>query len=150
MSGDEITFNTNLSDPTRTRADFTYKITPAMTSITETGLGKCSVTEDIEAVLRKIEHWHQAQSQSSRSCAATAKDSGTGFVGTAKPRCFALLTKPTNEKPARNYSSEEGKRGRAALPPEIEGLEMFLERATLPSVDCPSEPLTRKWYSRPG
>jgi len=23
------------------------------------GFGKCSVAEDIEAVLRKIEHWHQ-------------------------------------------------------------------------------------------
>ena len=39
---------------------FTYNITPAMISITDTGLGKCSVIEDIEAVLRKIEHWHQA------------------------------------------------------------------------------------------
>ena len=59
MSSHEITFNTNLSDPTRTRADFTYNITPAMISITDTGLDTRSVTEDIEAVLRKVEHWHQ-------------------------------------------------------------------------------------------
>jgi hypothetical protein len=55
----EISFNTNLSDQLRTRADFTYNITPTVISITDTGLGKCSVAEDIEAVLRKIEHWHQ-------------------------------------------------------------------------------------------
>jgi hypothetical protein len=59
MSGKEIGFNTNLSEPVRTRADFTYNITPATISITDTGLGSRSVTEDIEAVLRKIEHWHQ-------------------------------------------------------------------------------------------
>ncbi|MBV8277377.1 MAG: hypothetical protein JO170_19250 [Verrucomicrobia bacterium] len=34
-----------------TRADFTY-------SITDTGKGRASVTNDIEAVLRKVEHWH--------------------------------------------------------------------------------------------
>ena len=59
MSSHEITFNTNLSDPTRTRADFTHNITPAMILITDTGLGTRSVTEDIEAVLRKLEYWHQ-------------------------------------------------------------------------------------------
>jgi hypothetical protein len=52
MNKHEITFNTNLSEPPRTQADFTNNITPAMISITDTGLGKCSVTEDIEAVLR--------------------------------------------------------------------------------------------------
>jgi hypothetical protein len=36
-----------------------YKITPAVISITDTGLGKCSILENIEAVLRKVEHWHQ-------------------------------------------------------------------------------------------
>ena len=30
-----------------------------MISISDTGLGECSVAEDIEAVLRKIEYWHQ-------------------------------------------------------------------------------------------
>ena len=59
MSNHEITFNTNLSEPTSTRADFTYKITPNLISIVDTGLGQRSVVADIEAVLRKIEHWHQ-------------------------------------------------------------------------------------------
>jgi hypothetical protein len=59
MSNHEITFNTDLSEPVRTRADFTYKITPEVISIVDTGLDQCSVTDDIEAVLRKIEYWHQ-------------------------------------------------------------------------------------------
>ena len=59
MSSHEITFNTNLSEPPRTQADFTYKISPQLISIVDTGLGQRSVTEDIEAVLQKIEHWHQ-------------------------------------------------------------------------------------------
>jgi hypothetical protein len=59
MSSHEISFNTDLSEAPRTRADFTYKISPSVISITDTGLGKCSVTEDIKAVLRKIEYWHQ-------------------------------------------------------------------------------------------
>ena len=63
MSNHEITFNTNLAEPVRTRADSTYKISPTVISITDTGLGKCSVTENIEAVLRKIEHWHQGSVQ---------------------------------------------------------------------------------------
>ena len=59
MSRHEITFNTNLSEVRRRRADFTYKIAPTLISITDTGLGQRSVAEDIEAVLRKIENWHQ-------------------------------------------------------------------------------------------
>jgi hypothetical protein len=42
-----------------TKADFTYSIAPDTISITDTGKGRRSVTNDIEAVLRKIEYWHQ-------------------------------------------------------------------------------------------
>jgi hypothetical protein len=42
-----------------TQADFTYKITPNTIAIADTGKGSRSVTNDIEAVLRKIEYWHQ-------------------------------------------------------------------------------------------
>jgi hypothetical protein len=42
-----------------TQADFTYSITPNTISITDTGKGSRSVTNDIEAILRKIEYWHQ-------------------------------------------------------------------------------------------
>ena len=59
MNKHEITFNTNLSEPPRTHADFTYKISPIVISISDTGLGSRPATGEIEAVLRKIEHWHQ-------------------------------------------------------------------------------------------
>src|SRR5262245_30766418 len=59
MSSREITFNTKPSEAPRTRADFSYKISPTVISISDTGLGSRVVTEDIEAVLRKIEYWHQ-------------------------------------------------------------------------------------------
>src|SRR5262245_24230478 len=59
MSDHEITFNTTPSEAPKTHSDFIYKISPTVISITDTGLGKCSVLEDIEAVLRKIEYWHQ-------------------------------------------------------------------------------------------
>jgi hypothetical protein len=42
-----------------THADFNYKITPDTIAITDTGLGKLSVANDIDSVLRKIEFWHQ-------------------------------------------------------------------------------------------
>jgi hypothetical protein len=48
MSNHEITFNTNLPEEVRTRADFTYKITPMVISITDTGLGSRPVTGDID------------------------------------------------------------------------------------------------------
>jgi hypothetical protein len=41
MSKHEITFNPNLPEEVRTRADFTYKIMPNMFSIVDTGLGSC-------------------------------------------------------------------------------------------------------------
>jgi hypothetical protein len=42
-----------------TQTDFTYAITPDTITITDTGKGKVPVANDIEAVLRKIEYWHQ-------------------------------------------------------------------------------------------
>ena len=41
-----------------TRAEFNYLMTPVTISIT--GKGRISVGKDLEAVLRKIEYWHQA------------------------------------------------------------------------------------------
>jgi len=42
-----------------TQADFTYHITPNTISIVDTVKGRRSVINDIEAVLRNIEYWHQ-------------------------------------------------------------------------------------------
>jgi len=41
-----------------TKADFTYKIGPDAIEIADTGRGRLSVTEDLEAVMRRLEYWH--------------------------------------------------------------------------------------------
>jgi hypothetical protein len=57
MNEHEFTFLASVSDRPGTRADFTYNISLTMISIFDTGLGASWVSEDIEAVLRKIEYW---------------------------------------------------------------------------------------------
>jgi hypothetical protein len=49
----------NLFNPLACQADFAYAITPKTIEIQDTGKGKKSVDDDLEAVLRKIEYWHQ-------------------------------------------------------------------------------------------
>lgn len=104
MSDHEISFNnTKLSEQVRTRADFTYKITADLISITDTGLGFRSVTEDIEAVLRKIEHWHQGAVTTFKIMCRDA----TGFWhrvhwGWQNRRPFLLYRKPTSDRPAKS------------------------------------------------
>ena len=49
----------NQFNPLACQADFTYSITPNTIKIQDTGKGKKSVAEDLGAVLRKIEYWHQ-------------------------------------------------------------------------------------------
>jgi hypothetical protein len=58
MSNHEITFNTNVSGTPTTRADFTYKISPTVISIFDTGLGKFSVSEDIETTFVTAAGYH--------------------------------------------------------------------------------------------
>jgi hypothetical protein len=41
------------------QADFTYEITVETIKIRDTGKGTKAVADDLEAVLRKIEGWHQ-------------------------------------------------------------------------------------------
>ena len=107
MSSNEISFNTDLQESIRTRADFTYNITPAMISITDTGLGRCPVTEDIEAVLRKIEHWHQG---SIAKFKIMCRD-GKGFWHRVRWDCKAvslLALQETDEREAcRKLSTKE-------------------------------------------
>jgi hypothetical protein len=46
-------------DRPKPTADFTYSISGNVISIVDLDLGNRSVTNDIESVLRKIEHYHQ-------------------------------------------------------------------------------------------
>jgi hypothetical protein len=41
------------------QADFTYEITVKTIKIRDTGKGTKAVADDLEAILRKIEGWHQ-------------------------------------------------------------------------------------------
>jgi len=59
MGVKEIAFGLDTARDVLRQADFTYSITPSTISITDTGNGGRSVTNEIEAVLRKIEYWHQ-------------------------------------------------------------------------------------------
>jgi len=61
---EEISFSSNgFADVVRrqvtTEADFTYSISGNVISIVDLNLGNRSVTNDIENVLRKIEHYRQ-------------------------------------------------------------------------------------------
>ena len=100
MSNHEITFNTNLSEPIRTQADFTYKITPTVISIVDAGSGKCSVAEDIEAVLRKIEYWHQGSISSFKIMCRDGKGFWKGVQWHGKTASFFALQE-TDERKAR-------------------------------------------------
>jgi|SRR6516164_1649195 len=102
MSNHEISFNTKLSDPIRTRTDFTYKITPTTISIVDTGLGRRSVTEDIEAVLCKIEYWHQGSIAKFKIMCRDSKGFWSGVHWDGKTASFLLCRKPTSDKPARS------------------------------------------------
>ena len=46
-------------NPLKCKADFTYRMTVKTIKIEDTGKGRKSVADDLEAVLRKIEWWHQ-------------------------------------------------------------------------------------------
>jgi len=78
-----------------------------MISITDTGLGRCPVTEDIEAVLRKIEHWHQG---SIAKFKIMCRD-GKGFWHRVRWDCKAvslLALQETDEREAcRKLSTKE-------------------------------------------
>ena len=53
-----ITLDFKSVDRPRTKADFTYQISPATIEIVDTGQGKLSVADDLDAVMRRIEYWH--------------------------------------------------------------------------------------------
>jgi hypothetical protein len=114
MNSNEISFNTDLPESIRTRADFTYNITPTMISITDTGLGKCSITEDIEAVLRKIEHWHQGSIAKFKIMCRDGKGFWHGVRWDGKTAC-ACLASSNAPRMIRKYA--EGVRG---LKPRVE------------------------------
>ena len=143
---DKIAFDTNSPEPTRARADFTYKTTSPVISMVDTGLGKFSVTEDIKAVLRKIEYRRQGSTATFKIMCREVKDSGTEFSGMAKTHPFWLCRKPTSEKLARNYWPKLKTSERALAPPDPAS---FLRRSGLVLDRTPARANLKSGASRP-
>jgi hypothetical protein len=76
----------NQFNPLAGQADFTYSITLRTVQIQETGKGKKSVAEDLEAVLRKIEYWHQGPLARYRISYRSAQGTGHLVVWDGKLR----------------------------------------------------------------
>jgi hypothetical protein len=98
-----------------TRAEFTYHITPATISIT--GKGRLSVGKDLEAVLRKIEYWHQAPVTKFRIMARQGQSTWHGVRWNGKAATtfgLIILNNPTRKKVS---IRGKGRRSRRAGPP---------------------------------
>jgi hypothetical protein len=105
MNKHEITFTTDVSDSQRTPADLTYKVSPTVISIFDTGLGRCPVSEDIEAVLRKIEYWHQGSISSFKIMRRDGKGFCHGVQWDGKTGSFFALGETDDRKAPRSCSS---------------------------------------------
>ena len=62
------------------QAEFTYAISLKEIKIQDTGRGEKSVADDLEAVLRKIENWHQGSIAAHRILYLAFDGSWTGVV----------------------------------------------------------------------
>jgi hypothetical protein len=101
MNRNEISFDSKRSESIRTRADFTYKITATTISITDIGLGKQSVVEDIEAVLRQIERWHQGSIAKFKIMCRDGKGFGHGVRWDGKTASVYTLEETDERKAVR-------------------------------------------------
>ena len=80
-----------------TRAEFIYHMTPATISIT--GKGRLSVGKDLEAVLRKIEYWHQAPITKFRIMARQGQGTWHGVRWKVNRRRMRRSRRPENWTP---------------------------------------------------
>ena len=78
----EIAFKPDAAMEAATRAEFTYRITPKTITITDTTLGKLSVTKDMMPSYAKLSTGTKARSPRSKSCTPMNTRLGTVFGGT--------------------------------------------------------------------
>jgi hypothetical protein len=102
-----ITLDFNLLDKPVTRADFTYSITPTI-SIIDTSKGRRSVTNDIEAVLRKIEYWHQGSIAGFKIMYRDEHGAWHGVRWDGKTAAFFALGEMDEKKAREKLRSVEG------------------------------------------
>ena len=74
----ELTLSGLIRQQAETEADFTYSIRGNVISIVDLDQGNRSVTNDVESVLRKIEHYHQGSIAAFTSCIAILRELGMG------------------------------------------------------------------------
>ena len=103
---DEIAFKLDVAREPGTRADFTYKITPNTISITDTTLGKLSVTKDIDAFLRRIEHSHQASIAAFKIMYRDEHGVWNGVRWNGNVHPFSLCAKPMRKRRWQNYCAK--------------------------------------------
>jgi hypothetical protein len=85
-----------------TQADFTYSISGNVISIVDLNSGNRSVTNDVENVLRKIEHFHQAPSFGFKIMYRDSQGiwDGIQWMGNLHP--FLRCAKPKKDELGRN------------------------------------------------
>ena len=101
-----ITLDFKCENRPPTKADFTYKIGPDTIEIVDTGRGRLSVTADLEAVMRRLEHWHMASLSGFKIGCRSQNGTGTRLSGTAgapsSARRMELLPKGKSGNSARD------------------------------------------------
>jgi hypothetical protein len=85
----------------KTHADFTYSLSGNVISIVDLNLGNRSLTNDIESVLRKIEHYHQG-SIVGFNIIAIMRAFGTEFIGMVSMRRSSPCAKSKKDELGRN------------------------------------------------
>ena len=85
-----------------THADFTYSLSGNVISIVDLNLGNRSLTNDIESVLRKIEHYHQGSIVGFNIMYRDYEAFGTEFIGMVSMRRSSPCAKSKKDELGRN------------------------------------------------
>jgi hypothetical protein len=99
----ETTLRVIVRRQAETHADFKYSISGNVISIVDLDLGNRSVTNDIESVLRKIEHYHQGSIGGFRIMYRDSEGIWDGILWEGRAHLFFLCTKPKKDELGINF-----------------------------------------------
>jgi hypothetical protein len=88
----------NQFNPLPCQADFTYAMTPKTIEIQDTGKGKKSVADDLEAVLLKIEYGTRARSLATTSVTGALREPSTRSSGTGQSLTYQFIVSANGQK----------------------------------------------------
>jgi len=100
---EEAGFSAILRRQAETHADFTYSLSGNVISIVDLNLGNRSLTNDIESVLRKIEHYHQGSIVGFKIMYRDYEAFGTELNGMVSMRHSSPCAKPKKDELGRNF-----------------------------------------------